>query len=76
MSTKEEERKRDQSDGNQKNLYGMRPVMSGFVLRQNASPVFRGHKKGPRPFRFLNAVPNQPALSRWVVRQDTSPGRG
>ena len=76
MSTKEEERKRDQSDGNQKNPYSVRPVTFAFVLGQNASPVFRGHKKGPRPSRFLNAVPNQPALSRWVVRQDTSPGRG
>ena len=41
MSTEEEERKRDQSDRNQKNLHGLGPVTLGLVLRQNASPVFR-----------------------------------
>ena len=40
-STEQEERKGDQSDGNQKNLHGPRPVTFGFVMRQNASPVFR-----------------------------------
>ena len=48
MSTEQEERKGDQSDGNQKNLHGPRPVTLGFVLRQNAIPVFRRNKAGPR----------------------------